>query len=131
MKKFLPILFFLPFLGCTVSPFKEVQEQEGALPSQTKATRIYQESLVRVFEKASETVKEKEGAVVDEGIEGKSAWVEGKRIRVTLNETETNKIEVAVRAGILKNKDAAEDLLYSIDLKINSIEYNKEGKAIN
>jgi len=131
MKIFFAILVFLCFLGCSASPFKQVESQSKVSWSQNKTVKIYEDSLTKVFEKFKEAMREEEEAIIYERIEEDSAWIEGKKIKIVIKQLKFSRAEVTVKANLPRNLETAENILNRANAKINSIEYNNEGKAIN
>jgi len=131
MKKFFVILFFLSFFGCNLSPFKDEYKERSKIWSQNKKNRVYQESLKTVFDKTKEAVKEHGENIKNEYIEKYTALVETNNLKVTLKEIQTNLVEVTIKANSLKNKELSEKITNEITVKINSVEFDKQGKVVN
>lgn len=132
MKKFFVILFFLPFFGCTYSPFKEQYKEKGKIIwNHNNTNKVYEENLEIVFVKVKEAIKDNGQEIKNEYIEKGSAGVETRTLKITLEEIQKNLIEATIKANSLKNKELAEKVMKEITIKINSVEYNKQGKAVN
>jgi 23S rRNA maturation-related 3'-5' exoribonuclease YhaM len=131
MKKFFVILFFLSFFGCNPSPFKDEYKERSKIWSQNKKNRVYQESLKTVFDKTKDAIKEHGENIKNEYIEKYTALVETNNLKATLKEIQTNLVEVTIKANSLKNKELAEKITNEITIKINSVEFDKQGKVVN
>lgn len=131
MKKFFVFLAFFAFFGCQQSPFKEDTPKNGVVTSQNKAVCEYEEDFLVVFEKVKKALEECGEKVNKECLEKKIAWIETKKFKVTVEETGSGRVKVAVRSIVPRSKDQLSKIAKSIEYKVNSIEYNKEGKPVD